>query len=507
MRGNSTVEVETEMRANDGNVSTRCLLYEFSMKGEKNGQSSVFYLQITDPSDPTLLYDYHLTHSEFPKVKHDLNLFCEFSNFSECFYRYLVQSKDKNWQAIIDENHGDCPTLLVQERTDFKLVTYLSLSILSASEKRLNEYLAFEVKKYRTLHSEHQVLIEKLNSEKKLVSESVESQVEKLKLKHEQEMAELKNDYVRQIEQYQSQIRLAESKLHNTLKDKDEEFSKTKEILLKEKEHKIASLTQHVNELTKTNHDLDKTIIVLNEKVSSLQEIVSQSKVNLSMLNETNMRNQTQIGDALEEKISLQAENKSLKLQIDYLNQQLNQEKKYTESLKQNIEGLNTKIDILNEENDDLKERIEYNEKTKKEFDFVKQKSKEVIVKLQSKLDDYNHDINDYKIQIEDLENENSNLQNQLDSYESQIKLAQDKLRQYSNKLDNSNTDVLRLKEKISEYEDTIRSKDEMIGFLENQLNAKSIAVKEVEKVVKRLKTTNVQSDDELQSDEDSSYM
>ncbi len=137
-----------------------------SLKINKISQTrQLIDIQITDETDPQVLYAVEIGEQEFHTLKQEQSLLIEFQQFPQKFFEMLDYCISENFNKMDDNmsHRSSISTygcvlhqvtmtdalLILQESTQFRQLNHLILKVKAASEKVLNNHLSEVVKEFK----------------------------------------------------------------------------------------------------------------------------------------------------------------------------------------------------------------------------------------------------------------------------------------------------------------------------------------------------------------------
>ena len=470
MDKNISISVTTDVIACDGSSSRREILYEFGIKYQNASISGDFQLQITDPSDPGLLFDFKMNITDFATVKRDLSLRCDFAGFPDSLQKLLDFCNQKeNWKAIIDSKSEEEPIFYIEETTDINLVRPMKLNIIKASDARLNEYLTEEVTKYKTLYIENDKELKAYKSHLQITTEQAHSKNKELIEKYEEEITNLKNEKQQFIQdskieieslkaQYQAQIKTIEDQYKSKLKEQAQQVSQ-----------QLNDLSQSKKQLELEKYQLISKNELLTEKIQNLESHNAEMKKEIIKKEEDGKQYTSSLMDTSKKEAALQMQNELLKkdnsyltTQISTLTKQIQEKEEIIISMKQNITELQSELDHFNSLDNDYSKILEEN-------NFLKTKAKEVVTKLYD-------EINEYKQYCEEQDNKNLDLEDHLKEYKSREYQTNQQIIDFQTKQSELESQIRSLTIENKDLEKKLRNSQNEVNNLSRQLDQKALA-------------------------------
>ena len=466
------IRVKTEVISQDDNSSHRILLYEFTQSSGSGLKNGNFRLQVTDPDDPLFLFDFELSPSEFPSLKEEQKLYCEFPGFSQSvFDLFSACSETKDFKAVLDQKKFQNPVLLLQQMTRISLLTHLKLILTPANPVRLNQYLSLEVHKYKNksneLSSEVQGLneaVEELKNRGNLLKEQCEKKLEENKKKFHNEKLKLKSEFESQIEELQ--------KLNHNKLTQLEKKNKENELNFNEKYDKdINKLNHQIQSINDDKHKYQTISERQHEKIENLEKQIQEFIYKINKIETENKNLSSELLNSSKQGGSIQAESEGLKHKVLIIEENLTKSKENinlliteNESIKKELEKKIKEIELLNQKS------REYEDKAK-ERDWIVSKSKQVIEKnmqeLQKLKDHYDNKKKEWIIKeekLKSLEIDNAKLNEREKLFIENHKKLEIEINEIKKK--NDELDLL-----VASYKEQHESDQTVIDHLNNQLN------------------------------------
>lgn len=459
------IQINTEIRKSNQNISTRTLLYQFS----KDVTSKPFKLQITDPEDSLFLYDAEISAEKYQNIKKEQYISTDFIDFPKRFMDLLTQNnQEASRQAVIDELTN--PILILQQNTGFNIVFFLKLQLTLASDSRLKQFLSQEAKRFKTMYKDALNSIEEIkklkNNEGKEYEAKIQEYQEKMKLLQKQFETKIQQnelDANQRIQKYEELIIQMKNSTEQGLALKERDIIEKYEKKIQDERNHYMTLIQE-----KANSDLisQKNI----ETIRNQDREITELKLTIKNLQENNQAKTAQLFEQKTQISSLQNEIQSLKEKSMFMQQRLEEKSTIMNSKISTVEelqsALSSKCDELNKVKADLARLY----KMEEEFNFVKSKSKYVFSNQQKKLEDLANACSQQKKmigqmnqKIQQYEYQNQNMSKQCTSMSTELA----KLREVENQL---RTDNAKMKSDIAHLNSNLKASRETIHMLEEQL-------------------------------------
>ena len=470
MDKNISISVTTEVIACDGSSSRREILYEFGIKYQNASISGDFQLQITDPNDPGLLFDFKMTITDFATVKRDLSLRCDFAGFPDSLQKLLEFCTQKeNWKAIIDAKSEDDPIFYIEETTDINLVRPMKLNIIKASDARLNEYLTGEVTKYKTLYLDNDKELKAYKSHMQITTEQAHTKNQELVQKYEDEITNLKSENQQLIQDSKIKIESLKAQCQAQLKTIEEQYKSKLEDQTQKISQQLNDLSQNKKQLELEKYQLISKNELLTEKIQNLESHNAEMKKEILKKEEDGKQYTSSLMDTSKKEAALQMQNELLKkdnsyltTQISSLTKQVQEKDEVISSLKQKIAEMQNGLDHFNSLDSDYSKVLEEN-------NFLKTKAKEVVTKLYD-------EINEYKQYCEEQDNKNQDLEDHLKEYQSREYQTNQQIIDYQSKQSELESQIRSLTIENKDLEKKLRNSQNEVNNLSRQLDQKALA-------------------------------
>lgn len=269
------------------------------------------------------------------------------------------------------------------------------------------------------------------------------------------------NNYIREIQKIESQLREVNSQyeslvkeLENTDKEKTafEESSREVNLQIEEIDKAIEKATEYINSIRSVIDKKDYEINLLNQSRENSFKKIERNKEELENINKSSKENEENLQNLYKEKEEKEKSINKLKEKLNvYINK--NEEKKNKiETLNDKIESLkdeiieilnkkqevSNKLSTLNANKDNINQRKENIDSEIKEID-EKLKEKEVLLesledKISSKkekLNDFKEKVNNYYERLKELKEENNRVNNKIQNNNYSLKEYTSKLNVY----------------------------------------------------------------------------
>ena len=467
------LHVRTEIVAEDTNTIVHTLSYLFTKNLGSGNASNDFDLQITDPENPLLLFDFKLSPFDFPRLKEELVLYCEFSTFPNCIHDILTDCNEKSdFKAVIDCRSQE-PQLLLQQMTKISLLTPIRLTLIPASDKRIKEYLATQTKYFK---AEYEKALEELQSvHEELQSSRIDSDEQTNKFR--EALEEQKQKYKKQIEQinqdHESLVETLKSTHSNEVETLRQSFEETKTRLLSEQKQTEESLRSQLATVQEEKHKAVTQNERQSERILSLESQLKDSKQRLEASETENKRLLKEQQETNSSNSSLKTDLASLQSKHEGLQNQFQEKTEYASNLENTVNELRQmhKEALISDLNQQLKEV----KKRADERDWIADKSKKVIAKHQEDIrkliERYNSKKSFWETrekQFSEIEKENIRIKELVKQLEQQIEVQNQKYAE----LQDQNSE---LQKNIDELNKKIDEDKVLTDYLQKSLNEKKI--------------------------------
>lgn len=377
------IEVSATVKAADDNQTTRRLLFEFGQNGANGSKSNNFTLQVTDSDDPLFLFDYQLTPGDYPSLKEEQQLHCEFPDFSQSFSDLLNSCvQDKDYNCVIDEKNSSQIKLLLQQNTRHCTLTHLSLVLIPATEVRLNHFLASQVRKYRNEFVNRSRTCRGLEERLKEAEESRESLTSEYNSKIEELIRESDDDKRRLSDELSTKMMTIKMKLEDEIHSLEEAKNRSETDLRQRFESQIGDLREQLAATNEEKHSFITQARCYEEKIKILEDKVED----LTLANQRLLSEKKDVDSELlrttSELSAARAEKDQLYNKCILLDQTFQQNKETLTSNASTIESLRQDLLRKEEEVASLRDLSDRTDEKAKERDWIVAKSKEVIEKF-----------------------------------------------------------------------------------------------------------------------------
>jgi chromosome segregation ATPase len=468
-------QVLTTIIGEDSNSIVHELVYRYSASVGAGAGGQDFDLQITDPEDPLLLFDYKLTAAEFTSFRDDQELLCEFSAFPSFLADKLRDCVERHeQQAVIDKRSESRPYLLLQEKTRYRLLTHLKLALIPASDARLKAYLAHEARQFKAAFLDSQRQVAEMQSKLESVSDHTKKQLRRVEQRFVQQGQEYEDTVAGLQNKYEAM--LEEQRLAMTAKQSEQAalYEGREQALLTKYDAEIGDLRAEVADLTSENGRLVGENERLDERIRSLEAVLTDTKQRLESAHSDNKLLQAGNGALMTQNSGLQSDLSSMTAKWEAVTAALEQKSQQVVAAGVNADELKGVIAKREVEIRQLQvQAAEYAEKAK-DRDWIAEKSKKVIAKHQEDIKKLVQHHNDRKaaweahmeemkqVQLKNvrLEETIKALQLSVDRANAQIDEFRDRNEALQNAMERSEKEQLELRQMISYLEKKANEKE-----------------------------------------------
>jgi hypothetical protein len=188
--------VATIIVGNDSNSVIRDLVYQYTASVGSGIGACEFELEITDPDNPLLLFDYKLAPYEYTQVRESQRLCFEYCRFPNNLTKLLTACRDHNgYRAVLDYRDENGPCLLLQQTTKFSLLKHLKLPLVPANDERIKAYVCKEAKRFKASYEAALEEIAELQQELRAAKNETRGKYN-----------DLKAEYARMMEEHRAEI-------------------------------------------------------------------------------------------------------------------------------------------------------------------------------------------------------------------------------------------------------------------------------------------------------------
>lgn len=469
-----TKEVPTQIINPDGTIDNHCLLYQFTGEAGAGQRCQDFIMQITDPENPLLLFDYKLSPMEYPQIRDQMHLFCEFSGFPDIVNDLLSQClDDNNYKSVVNNSDPRKPYFQIQQSTHINLVFHMTLVLKPATDERMKEFLSKETMYYKGLTQKLETNLQKIANERKKIESENNAQYEELldqfnqaKSEHAAEVKALKEKLNKTIEDFRNQHANELEQLNQKHMEKNSELINKYEQQIKEERNKLETETHG-------RHDLSVQNATMSEKIASLEARLKDTKTSLE-------EKETEIKNLQASNTNLQADNAKLLSQLsestarnEALQQNLHDKNSIVQNNDSMVEELKSQLAEKKQEIVNLQQTIAEFSTKAQERDWIADKSKLVIKKNQDKINKLLEHYNDKKKQLEKQIKENQDLQLEKVKAEQEVLTLSKVIEQEREQSNILNKKIQDLKKELEEMKKKDNDDKQLIAFLEKQVNEK----------------------------------
>jgi chromosome segregation ATPase len=466
------VTVPTTVIAEDSNTVMHELLYEYTTPGMSGASSQDFELQITDPENPILLFDYRLGAYDFPTLREEQQLLCEYSGFSNTVTGLLRAVEDSEaYHAVIDQRGSCGPTLLLQEVTKYKRMTHLRLGLIPASDARLKEFLCRETLHYKRSFLISQDTIENLRETLERSESESRNNVDSMKevIRRKEEEFQVTIDKLQ--EKYRSQLEDQKQSSARERSDQQTLFEEKERLLVNKFEDQIADLRAELNRLNGEKGELRSQSERQIERISSLENQLSENKIRLQSCETENKGLQGIQTKLTEENGTLKAELASVSAQFEALKASLRETKELAVTNGTSIEELRANLARREAEIAQLQSERQELEKKASDRDWIAAKSKKVIEKSQQDIERLMKHHADRKAEWQAQLDELRKVEVALVRSEENVKALEQKIASDQLIIGELSAKVESLRQEIAGMKEDGAKKDQLNDYLQSELN------------------------------------
>jgi hypothetical protein len=466
--------VATSIIGEDSNAIVHDLIYHYSSFLGSNSTAHDFVMQITDPQNPLLLFDYKISSYEFPQLRESQQLLCEYA----CFPRSLTNLLDhcnraEDFKAVIDQRLSNGPCLLLQQITKFSLITHLKLPLVPANESRLNEYLSSEVHRFKEAFEASQAEIVNLQGQMDVAEERAKRRHRRL----EDRLAQQECEYSAQMEALKERCEAALAEQRESSSSLQEQhllgYEKKEQAMLTRFETQIADLRRQVSDVTTEKGALLAQSERSAERISSLEAQLAESKARLHKGEAGNKELQDGQNSLLVEVSALKSELAAIKTKYEALQIALQQKNETVASSATTIDELRAMIARKDLEIMQLQKQCAEFQEHAKDRDWLAEKSKQVIARHQEDIKKLIQHHNERKALWQAKMDEMQQIELASVKKDEEIKALKLIVDRSEHKTTELRDQTEELRAAVTKLEEENSESKQMIAYLERELNKK----------------------------------
>jgi chromosome segregation ATPase len=263
--------VPTILIGEESNSIIRDLVYRYTVGLGSGISSRDFELEITDPGNPLLLFDYKLSPHEFPSVREDQRLCFEYNRFPNNLTKLLSACREHDgYRAVIDHRVQDGPCLLLQQTTKFSLLEHLRLPLVPASDERIKGYISSEAKRFKAAYEACLQEVAQLQEELQAATSDTHGRYNALKA----ELARLLEQHSEELEalcaKYEGQLEKLRQSREDAILYQSRAYDEKEQHLIVKYENEIEELRQQIAALAADKTRLAARLERRSERASAL---------------------------------------------------------------------------------------------------------------------------------------------------------------------------------------------------------------------------------------------
>jgi predicted nuclease with TOPRIM domain len=466
--------VSTTVISEDSNAIVHDLVYQYSGFVGSGSSSRDFILQITDPENPLLLFDYTLTPFEFPGLRAEQQLLCEFSGFPDSLNALLDScNSDDHFKAVIDHGLQNGPCLMLQEVTTFSLITHLKLPLVPAGDSRLKEHLSAEVQRFKAAFLEGQEEIETLRRELATGDARTAERCRRVQEKARAHHQSLEEKFAQLTEKHEVDLNQQREEATAALLEQSAAFDRKEQLMREKYDSQVSELRATMNELVSEKGSLVAQNGRLAERIASLEAQLSDARGRLKIIESENRALQNSQSGLLSETAGLKTQVASLSTKQDALQAALQEKSEQVASVGTTVDELRTLAQRKDREIAQLQQQFSEAAQRANDRDWIADKSKQVIAKhredIRKLIQHHNERKSQWEAKVEEMK------QTQIESIRKgeEIKALHVQVQRCEEKLSEMQENSETLKRTIEKMENEKKESQQMIAYLEKELNTK----------------------------------
>nr|BAN19867.1 spindle assembly abnormal 6 [Trichonympha agilis] len=355
-QGDFDIRVSTIVCLENGRKEERRLRYKFHQSFSIISSDITFCLQITDSKNPKFLFDSIISNSLFHDMHESQYLLFEFYDFCQILSSYFEKcNKDEDYSVLIDESF---PVLIVQQTTDYRILSLLTIQLQKANNERLTQYLIDRIQYFQ-----------RKTIDLKVSTDNIEADIEKEKEKFSETFSFTEINFNEKIEQKTKETKLQKQKFEHKFEETQiiyqQQFELERENNLQELtflsengNQKISNFKERHSQLTS---DLEELNMQNNRNCDKLRELKHQIQVfenRFTKSQEECNRIKIEIQNDLNKSRNFERENQSIKSKIEVLALTASHSTTFSDSREATILDMSLQIQLKDEQISQLEDKI-----------------------------------------------------------------------------------------------------------------------------------------------------
>jgi chromosome segregation ATPase len=464
--------VPTSVISEDSNAIVHNLVYQYSGCVGSGSSAQDFILQITDPENPLLLFDYKLTPFEFPGLREGQQLLCEFSRFPDSLSALFDScNSDDDFKAVIDQRIQNGPCLLLQEVTNFSLITHLKLPLVPAGDARLKEHLSREVVRFKAAFLEAQEEIETLRRELGAADARTAERCRRLQEKAMAHNQALEEKLAQLTEKCDVDLNQQREQATAALLEQSVSFDRKEQMMREKYESQVSELRAVLSELTSEKGSLMAQNERSAERIASLEAQLSEARGRLKAIESENRTLQNSQSALLSETAGLKTQVAALSTKQDALQAALQEKSEHVASTGTTVDELQALVQRKDREIAQLQQQYSDATGRANDRDWIAEKSKQVIAKHRDDIRKLIQHHNERKAQWDAKLEEMKQIQIESVRKDEAIKALHVQVQRCEEKLSEMQENAEALRRTIEKMENEKKESQQMIAYLEKELN------------------------------------
>ena len=272
------VELLSKIKSNQSEDHTEKIKITLINSNTKNPKIQI---QITNPTDPLILYMLDITEVEFMQIKSEQSLLIDFQNFSNFILNMLdiCTKENSNYLCVLHKLNLNEALFIIQERTQYRELNHLVLKLNQANDSILKKFLGNLYIEFRTKYED---AINNINNLDGNVQEMTK-EMNEIKEELNQNKTENKNNLDNLLNEKNKEINLIKEQCFAEQKKSLENLENEKNKKISELENKIKELQNNIENLSKTKIELEdyKMKLEINQKDLEGKHAISNTELNV----------------------------------------------------------------------------------------------------------------------------------------------------------------------------------------------------------------------------------
>ncbi|EME28288.1 hypothetical protein Gasu_42870 isoform 2 [Galdieria sulphuraria] len=451
----------------------------------QNVANKIFRLKLFDEKDPFLFYECYWDEDSFLVFKHQQNLLVDFQGFGSKFHELLSNCREdkERFQATLSMKDKELATLIIEENTRFRTLTYLSVDLNVASHETIHNHFKLSLNRLYGMIENMQSQVAHLETQlgqEKSKNEQLSNQLHQLESDTERQLEDWKREKERQLNQIREEKKAEREKLWEDLEAQKREDIKVyqDEVLVwKQKAEQWNTEVTHLRELLEQTQ---KELKGMRSKRDELESQFDQAKADLKTMKQEKEHYLLDLEQKTSRLEELERRNRELSTQIEeWQTQSEFQTREWEKVMKYQRTEQNTKEAFKDkEEKENLKTQLELyrmsrsrlEEKLKSSIGEIN-KGNSIIEKLQEELKNARQKAKMKTTIANQQEQLLQEKQHKIEQLIQEMQVLNQKVSSKERELEHLNQSFQTCNAKLEENQKVLESNQQLINWLNKELN------------------------------------